>query len=539
MSSPIRMSGMTSGLDTESIVKALVSNYSSKVTKYTNEKTELEWKQDSWKEVNTKVYGLYTSIGNLRLSSAYTMRSATSSDPSKVTVKASSSAPVGTHTLEISNLARSAYLTSAKIGKRVTTDGTNTVTTYDTIKPDAKVSDIKDASGNPLFSGDGKVNVTVDGKMTEIPVSSDTTVEKFVASLAGAGLNASYDEKNQRIFVSAKESGAAHTFSIAPASGDTNATNLLSALGLGNTAYSDGDGIYKDASGNTIADASGMAHMVNASDAKFILDGAIFTSETNSTTINGLTINATGITNQPVSITTNADTQGLYDKIKDILSQYNDVINDLTARYNAPSAKGYEPLTDDQKKAMSESQIEKYENKIKDSLLRRDGTVDSLMSAMSNAMSKSYDVNGKTYSLTTFGIHTLGILNANANEQSAYHIDGDTEDSSTSANKDKLMSAITGDPDGVMGFMQQLSSNLYSSLDAKMKSTSMNSAYTVYNDKDMKKQVTDYTKLIKDWQDKVDSMEDYYYNKFSKMESELTKLKGSSSAVTGMTGASQ
>ena len=55
----------------------------------------------------------------------------------------------------------------------------------------------------------------------------------------------------------------------------------------------------------------------------------------------------------------------------------------------------------------------------------------------------------------------------------------------------------------------------------------------------LKKQVTDYTKLIKDWQDKVDSMEDYYYNKFSKMESELTKLKGSSSAVTGMTGASQ
>lgn len=98
-----------------------------------------------------------------------------------------------------------------------------------------------------------------------------------------------------------------------------------------------------------------------------------------------------------------------YDKIKDILSQYNDVINDLTARYNVPSSKGYEPLTDDEKKAMSESQIEKYEIKIKDALLRRDGTVDSLMSAMTNSMSKSYDVNGKTYSLTTFGIHTLNI----------------------------------------------------------------------------------------------------------------------------------
>ena len=100
------------------------------------------------------------------------------------------------------------------------------------------------------------------------------------------------------------------------------------------------------------------------------------------------------------------------------------------------------------------------------------------------------------------------------------------------------MSAITDDPDGVMGFMQQLASGLYSNLDTKMKSTTMSSAYTVYNDKSMKKQVTEYTKLISDWQDKVDSMEDYYYNKFSKMESALTKLNSSSSAITGMTSSS-
>jgi flagellar capping protein FliD len=537
MSSPIRMSGMTSGLDTESIVKALVSNYSSKVTKYTKEKTKLEWTQDAWKDINTKVYGLYSSIGNMRYSSAYSMRTATSSDTSKATVKASSDAPVGIHTLEVNKLARSAYLTSAKIGKRVSTDGTNTVT-YDTIKSDAKVVDIKDASGNALFSGDGKIKVTVDGKETDIDVSKDTTVEKFAASLASAGLNASYDEKNQRLFISSKESGSDHTFSIAAASGDTNAANFLSALGLGSTAYSDGDGTYKDASGNAIADATDMAHMINSSDAEFTVDGAKYTSNTNSVTVNGLTINATGTTSEAINITTNADSQGLYDKIKDFLSQYNDVINDLNAKYNAASAKGYEPLTDDEKKAMSETQIEKYEDKIKTALLRRDGTVDSLISTMTNAMSKSYDVNGTTYSLTTFGIHTLGILNSNSNEQSALHIDGDSEDTNTSANKDKLMSAITDDPDGVMGFMQQLASGLYSNLDTKMKSTTMSSAYTVYNDKSMKKQVTEYTKLISDWQDKVDSMEDYYYNKFSKMESALTKLNSSSSAITGMTSSS-
>jgi flagellar hook-associated protein 2 len=58
----IRLSGLTSGLDTDTIVQALVSAYSYKKDKYVKAQTKLSWTQDSWKSLNTKVYSLYTNV---------------------------------------------------------------------------------------------------------------------------------------------------------------------------------------------------------------------------------------------------------------------------------------------------------------------------------------------------------------------------------------------------------------------------------------------------------------------------------------------
>ena len=68
---PIRLSGLTSGMDTDAIVKELVSAYSLKTEKYEKASTKLTWKQDAWKGLNTKIYSLYTSASNMRLSTAY------------------------------------------------------------------------------------------------------------------------------------------------------------------------------------------------------------------------------------------------------------------------------------------------------------------------------------------------------------------------------------------------------------------------------------------------------------------------------------
>ena len=46
---PIRITGLTSGLDTEAIISALVSSYNYKTNKYKKAQTKLSWKQDAWK----------------------------------------------------------------------------------------------------------------------------------------------------------------------------------------------------------------------------------------------------------------------------------------------------------------------------------------------------------------------------------------------------------------------------------------------------------------------------------------------------------
>ena len=76
----IRMSGLSSGLDTEAIVGALMSAQSLKKTKLTQAKTKLEWTQTKWKELNTKLYKLYTEqVSKLQLQTSYMTKKATCS----------------------------------------------------------------------------------------------------------------------------------------------------------------------------------------------------------------------------------------------------------------------------------------------------------------------------------------------------------------------------------------------------------------------------------------------------------------------------
>jgi flagellar hook-associated protein 2 len=275
---------------------------------------------------------------------------------------------------------------------------------------------------------------------------------------------------------------------------------------------------------------------VTGSDAEIVLNGATFTSTTNSFSINGLTITATAEMDEgeEVTISTSTDIDGIYDSIKKMLSGFNDVLTEMNTLYYADSSKGYEPLTDDEKDAMTDTEIEKWETKIKDSLLRRDSTLGNIMTVMKNSMAKSYTINGKSYSLSTFGISTSGYFSASEEERGTYHIDGDADDSTSSGNSDKLKAMLATDPDTVITFFQKLSDDLYSTLTKKMASTSLSSAYTIYNDKQMQTQYDEYDDKIDEWDDRIDTYTERYVKQFSAMETALASLNSSSSALSGL-----
>ena len=911
---PIRITGLTSGLDTESIISALVSSYNYKTNKYKKAQTKLSWKQDAWKTLNTKIYSLYSSVGSMKLSTAYNLKSTTVSDSTKATVKAGNNAPTGTQQLNILKVAQAGYLTGAQLSSKTTTSTTLAELGY--------------------TGGDAKINLTKgDGTTKEITLTHGSTVGDVIASLKDAGVSANYDATNHRIFISSKDTGKDNDFTLTGANTEgaralyqmglavgsdaTNATyksytqyydadgnklqqnvvdairtyqdaktayetasaqntNLTSAYGYataysemqdalknsglttdeqkklttllgmsatqrvnsvmdasgnvytksttlddgstiyeygsgndkkyiqaittakddhnniytknadgnyvdsgaglvykatgekdsdgneyyvytapdgqeakiamknettnyyqadvaqkGYTEYTDNDGIvyrsneknytgsdgktYKlenntfteiDSDGNAVsngrtatvtedqkkevkttyshgntalsdttraadllsrfredhkdtltdeviskltsniekvnvyesaedslndtdtysrkniissiqqayqsggasavtevtnkyaekitenqtamttaqkkmddnsvlADLAAMdstssdyttalaafvnkvqdsqrildqsstltnsgAKKIDGCDSEIKLNGITYTSSLNTYSINGLSITAMQATGDgdtnAITVTTATDTQAIYDKIKSFLTQYNSLINEMTSLYNADTAKGYEPLTDDEKSAMSDSEVEKWEEKIKSSLLRRDDSLESVMNLMTNAMSQPVTIDGKKYYLSSFGIKTLGFLNAPENQQNAYHIDGDEDDTATSGNEDKLMAMINSDPDTVVSFMQQLTTNLYDAIGTKMKSSTLSSIYKVYNDKEMASEYSDYTTTIKKWEQKLQDQEDAYYKKFSAMETALSKLQSQTSSLSNLFG---
>lgn len=277
---------------------------------------------------------------------------------------------------------------------------------------------------------------------------------------------------------------------------------------------------------------------IDGQDAKITLNGAEFTSSTNTFTVNGLTLTAQEETHgAEITLTTSTDTDGIYDMIKNFFSEYNKLINEMDSLYNAESSKGYDPLTSEEKDALSDTEVEEWEKKIKDSLLRRDSTLRTLSDSMVSILLQGTSVNGKQMYLSDFGISTLGYFKSKDNERNAYHIDGDQDDADTKGNEDILKSMIASDPETVMNFFTQLSTGLYDNLTEKMSAIQdTRSAFTVYNDKVMKKEYEAYTDKIKAEEEKLNNMMDKWYSKFSKMETALAKLESKNSSLSSLFG---
>ncbi len=56
---PNRITGLQSGLDTESLITSMVSRYQQKVDKLTEMQKKHTWKQNVWKEINKQVLSFY------------------------------------------------------------------------------------------------------------------------------------------------------------------------------------------------------------------------------------------------------------------------------------------------------------------------------------------------------------------------------------------------------------------------------------------------------------------------------------------------
>lgn len=503
----MRLTGMNSGLDTESIIQELVAVRQKKVDNTKKEQKKLEWKQEAWKDLNTKLKSFQNKyVSNMRLSADYAKKTTKVSNSNIANVITSENAVNSVQTLRVERLAKTAYLTGGKLAGS------------DAGKLNA-LTKLSDITGSTV-EGEGTITLTTgtgsSAKSVDITVNENTTISDVLTQLKDNGLNASFDEKQGRLFVSSKKSGEANDFTLT--SSDANGLAALSALKL-----------TEDAG----------ATKVDGSNAKIWLNDAEFTSDTNVFQINGLTITALQQTKagEEVTLTTENDTSGIYDMIKNLFKEYNELINSMDKLYNDDSGKDYDPLSEEEEYSMSEKKVEDWEQKIKDSLLYRDENLSDISSALKEVMSSGFKVNGKTMYLSDFGIATLGYFSAKDNERNAYHIDGDADDENTSTATNKLKEMITNNPDTVVDFFSQLSQKLYDKMFDMSKSVNGYRSYgNFYDDKKLASDYTSYTSKIADLEEKLFAYEDKWYKKFAEMETAMAKMQSNSTAVTNMLG---
>lgn len=294
------------------------------------------------------------------------------------------------------------------------------------------------------------------------------------------------------------------------------------------------------------------------SNAHFSYNGVDMQSESNMLTVNGMDITIKGETDTPVNISVSTNTDSAYEFIKSFVEAYNTLIKDANTSLHADSAGKLEPLTNEEKESMTDSDVELWEKKIKDSLLRRDSTLSDTLSDMRAVLSSI--VEGGTYkSLSSIGITTSAVLK---------------DYGKLEINEEVLKAALANDPEGVTSLfaggrsaksaylesnkdktaadyeklsdkekevwkkkVQGIGERLYEVLGQRYtKIENMKTSASMFNDTLLEKQISttkdEYGLLV----DQLNDKEDYYYKRLAAMETAMNKLNSQQNYLAQMLG---
>jgi flagellar hook-associated protein 2 len=527
INSRMRLTGISSGLDTDSIVEQLMRVERMKVDRVIQDRQLLEWKRDDYRSITNLLRGFKDQFFNVLKPANYMFSpnnykkyNVTSTDSNVVTAMGTSTAVAGSHTVTVKNLATAdealsvGTVTRALQSKEVITAGVD--------------SDIVNAGGK-------KINITLDGVTREITMgdyTESTTVEDLASDLQGKiniafGVNTVLGEGKILVTESGgkinfEATGGASRITLAGGSTDDglsclhfdsgasnriNVSEKLESLasklsnGLtfddnGNLAFSinsknftfsktttlwemmstinrdsdakvnimydestdkfkitakqlgAGDNIKITQSGGSFFDGASMistgSPVTNqGQDAVVIIDGETLARSSNTVTVNGVTytlLKESGDISQTISL--KQDVEGIYDNIKSFIEKYNEMIETINNKLAEKFDRKFPPLTDEQKEAMNEKDIEKWEKKAKVGLLRNDRLIENIVTNIRRAL---YDgIKGVNTTLAGIGISST-----------SYHDKG-----KLTIDEAKLKAAIQNDPDGVMNlFCRQSTSH--------------------------------------------------------------------------------
>ena len=490
----MRIGGLASGMDTESIIKELMTAQKMPLDKLMQKKVFTEWQQEAVRDFNLKLSSLRDSASNLRLQSSFNAYSATSSDTNSVTVSTTANAVSGTYKVQVTGVASPAKMHSADkislIGTTTPAKSSNLITATGTII-------VKDNNGDAI--GDP---IVVTASMTYADVA-----KKLQDSTAGESteLRASFDDTTSRFFISSKGMGADQNFTL----------EFTDAVGTGND-------LAKQVLNSGTRSAKTTTDGANGS---VIFDGITIDGlTTNKTTVNGLTLNMTKIAPEATIIVTSNPEKPL-EMIKNFVEKYNETIAELEKKLVEKRYPDFQPLSDEQKKEMTDKEIELWEEKARSGLLRNDPTLKRAMQDLRRAFMDPVDeiADGNFKMLSQIGIST-----------------GDwSEGGKLFIKEDVLRAALTNKPDEVMqlftfkdaaGNGLGVGDRVYKGFNEVVKSLSSQagSPTSSVDNSIISKKIKQMNEEISNWQDRLTRLEDRYWKQFTAMEKALSQMNSQS-----------
>lgn len=499
-----RLTGLSSGIDVDSIVEQLMTAEKSKLNRLNQQAQLLEWKQEAYREVISDIqtfantYFNVTSASSIMRKSTFQAFSVTSSS-SAVTAAYSSDAVAGSHSVTVSQLATAATKqTSGRLSKDIegtaaadytaaagksfvmTVDGTEY--TIDLAATATDADGLQAAVDTAV--GTGKVTVTADADgILTIAAADNSGVQSIVVSdadsnsaLSDLGLTSgaanrvdtastlaelaatmagsfAFDSDGQ---VALSINGVSFTFdqdvTLAEMMTEINDSDagvtmkydeLADQLVLTADKTGAGNTLVVTETGSSFLTAALGQETVAGVDAKLTVDGVSLTRSSNTVTVDGITYTLNKVTTEAEVATVNVtqDVDAVYNNITSFVDAYNELISSLNSLLSETYDSDYPPLTDDQKAEMSEDEIESWEKKAKVGLLAGDTTMRSFLSNMRNAIINS--VAGLSTSITSIGITT-----GTYDEKGKLYVDEDT-----------LKNAIQSEPESVMTLFTQTSAS--------------------------------------------------------------------------------
>ena len=549
-----RITGLATGLDVDSLVQETMQAYQTKIDTVDQQKKVVELQQEMYREVITDCRNFYNDYFDISKSNSIILQknwSATTfeSSSSAVTVTGGAGAEAANYSVKVESIAKAASfkLESSKANGTVYINNVKVELGND--KSDAeKVKLINEAlKGKGVTAKYSEFEKGI--ILTTDKLGSDETISFTTQAPKEMQEKNDYfkdlikdfeDNKNVTITNGKKE----FTFKIDVTQVTVDCTDGISEEKIKEAMKKTGMDIVEEKSGGfkITYPADSNAVKANGSDCKATItkDGKTYEvvgNKTNNITLDGVTFKFNNVTKEDAQITGKADVTKVKENIVKFVNDYNKLMEKLNTLITEKRDKSYMPLTDAQKKEMSESEIELWEKKVKEGQLSRDSDLTRIRNAMKSTMSSL--VGGTSSSLKSIGITPVSDYNGTKN--GTFTIDEDKLTSALESNMEDVMklfvSTGTDKDESDKGLLQKLKSifdtETQTNKGSLIKKAGMVGSSTASNNT-LSKQITKYEEKISRMQTIFSSKQQALYTKYSRLETLMNNLNSQSNYLTSM-----